>query len=195
MLGRVPGGRGNARKPPKRMRVQRDRVPRLCVLGRAADQHRRGARLWSNWPPSAGSAQRGLQGNVPDPIAGRVAGFKSEWWSTSNRNGGRLRLGIPGRLQSESANSSEPRVILALQLRLVLRPASLGADAGVAAVLVDEFGAGTSANSGCDVSGDAGSIEDHMLRNPLRISVIKKNKSWSIKLPERQHCAPVKEIF
>ena len=40
---------------------------------------------------------------TPQSIAGRVAGFKSEWWPTSNRNGGRLRLGIPGRLQSESA--------------------------------------------------------------------------------------------
>ena len=33
-----------------------------------------------------------------------VAGFISEWWPTSNRNDGRLRLGIPGRLQSESAH-------------------------------------------------------------------------------------------
>ncbi len=32
-----------------------------------------------------------------------VAGFISEWWPTSNRNDGRLRVGIPGRLQLESA--------------------------------------------------------------------------------------------
>ncbi len=40
---------------------------------------------------------------TPQSIADRVAGFKSEWWPTSNRNDGRLRVGIPGRLQSESA--------------------------------------------------------------------------------------------
>ena len=48
---------------------------------------------------------------TPQSIVGRVAGFKSEWWPgfisewwpTSNRNDGRLRVGIPGRLQSESA--------------------------------------------------------------------------------------------
>lgn len=33
-----------------------------------------------------------------------VAGFASEWWPTSNRNGGRLRVGIPGRNKSESAD-------------------------------------------------------------------------------------------
>jgi hypothetical protein len=32
-----------------------------------------------------------------------VAGFISEWWPTSNRNAGRLRLGMGGRLPSESA--------------------------------------------------------------------------------------------
>jgi hypothetical protein len=29
------------------------------------------------------------------------AGFKSEWWPGSNRNGGRLHVGIPGRNESE----------------------------------------------------------------------------------------------
>jgi hypothetical protein len=33
----------------------------------------------------------------------RVAGFVSERWPASARNGGRLRVGIPGRLQSEFA--------------------------------------------------------------------------------------------
>ncbi|WP_288051912.1 hypothetical protein, partial [Acidiphilium sp.] len=33
----------------------------------------------------------------------QVAGMKSECRPASNRNGGRLHLGIPGRLQSESA--------------------------------------------------------------------------------------------
>jgi hypothetical protein len=32
-----------------------------------------------------------------------VAEIKSEWWPPSNRNGGRLQVGIGGRLASESA--------------------------------------------------------------------------------------------
>jgi transposase len=32
-----------------------------------------------------------------------VAGFISEWWPTSNRNPGRLHVGTPGRIKSESA--------------------------------------------------------------------------------------------
>ena len=32
-----------------------------------------------------------------------VAAFVSEWWPPSRRNGGRLRVGIPGRIRSESA--------------------------------------------------------------------------------------------
>lgn len=32
-----------------------------------------------------------------------MAGFKSEWWPESNRNGGRLQIGIPGRIASEFA--------------------------------------------------------------------------------------------
>jgi predicted transcriptional regulator len=35
-----------------------------------------------------------------------VAGFKSEWWPESNRNGGRLQIGIPGRIASEFAPGS-----------------------------------------------------------------------------------------
>ena len=31
------------------------------------------------------------------------AGFISEWWPASNRNGGRLHVGKPGRNKSESA--------------------------------------------------------------------------------------------
>jgi hypothetical protein len=33
-----------------------------------------------------------------------VAGFISEWWPESNRNGGRHQIGIPGRIASEFAN-------------------------------------------------------------------------------------------
>src|SRR5260370_26875826 len=36
------------------------------------------------------------------------AGFISEWWPASNRNGGRLHVGKPGRNKSESAPSSHP---------------------------------------------------------------------------------------
>jgi hypothetical protein len=32
-----------------------------------------------------------------------VAGFISEWWPESNRNGGRHQIGIPGRIASEFA--------------------------------------------------------------------------------------------
>jgi hypothetical protein len=34
-----------------------------------------------------------------------VAGFISEWWPASNRNPGRLQIGIPGRLASEFASA------------------------------------------------------------------------------------------
>src|SRR5208337_4839136 len=37
------------------------------------------------------------------PSQAQVAGFKSEWWPESNRNGGRLQIGIPGRIASEFA--------------------------------------------------------------------------------------------
>jgi hypothetical protein len=33
-----------------------------------------------------------------------VAGFISEWWPESNRNGGRHQIGIPGRIASEFAS-------------------------------------------------------------------------------------------
>ncbi len=36
---------------------------------------------------------------------GMAAGFKSERWPASNRNPGRLPVGIPGRLKSESASN------------------------------------------------------------------------------------------
>ena len=39
---------------------------------------------------------RGEQTVRPSPA--QVAGFKSEWWPGSNRNGGRLQIGIPGRI-------------------------------------------------------------------------------------------------
>src|SRR5258708_38800889 len=38
------------------------------------------------------------------------AGFISEWWPASNRNGGRLHVGIPGRNKSESAAGTVPVV-------------------------------------------------------------------------------------
>jgi len=38
-----------------------------------------------------------------------VAGFISEWWPASNRNGGRLQIGIPGRIESEFA--IKPRAV------------------------------------------------------------------------------------
>jgi hypothetical protein len=34
-----------------------------------------------------------------------VAGFISEWWPGSNRNGGRHQIGIPGRIASEFART------------------------------------------------------------------------------------------
>jgi predicted peroxiredoxin len=44
-----------------------------------------------------------------------VAGFISEWWPESNRNGGRHQIGIPGRIASEFAL----RYIVAAQLAKV----------------------------------------------------------------------------
>ena len=41
-------------------------------------------------------------------LIGTPAGFKSEWWPTSDRNGGRLQIGIPGRNESESARRASP---------------------------------------------------------------------------------------
>jgi hypothetical protein len=39
-----------------------------------------------------------------------VAGFISEWWPTSNRNGGRHQIGIPGRIESEFAIMANPNM-------------------------------------------------------------------------------------
>ncbi len=46
-------------------------------------------------------------------LIGTPAGFKSEWWPTSDRNGGRLQIGIPGRNESESATIPAARRRLA----------------------------------------------------------------------------------
>ena len=35
-----------------------------------------------------------------------MAGFISEWWPASNRNGGRLQIGNPGRIESEFARNA-----------------------------------------------------------------------------------------
>src|SRR6202451_4136829 len=40
---------------------------------------------------------------TPRRAPARVAGFISEWWPASNRNGGRLQIGIGGRIASEFA--------------------------------------------------------------------------------------------
>jgi hypothetical protein len=37
----------------------------------------------------------------------QVAGFISEWWPASNRNGGRLQIGISRRIESEFAGLVE----------------------------------------------------------------------------------------
>ena len=58
-----------------------------------------------------------------------MAGFISEWWPTSNRNGGRHQIGIPGRIESEFALSrreqARPRT---LSLDERSRLLALGAD-------------------------------------------------------------------
>ena len=46
------------------------------------------------------------------PCPAQVAGFKSEWWPKSNRNGGRLQIGIPGRIASEFARGYARRTYL-----------------------------------------------------------------------------------
>jgi len=38
---------------------------------------------------------------TPQSIAGRVAGFKSEWWPDLFRNGGRHQIGTMARFASE----------------------------------------------------------------------------------------------
>src|SRR5271165_6821318 len=45
---------------------------------------------------TAGSKRR-------EPYPAQVAGFISEWWPGSNRNGGRHQIGMPGRIASEFA--------------------------------------------------------------------------------------------
>jgi len=55
-----------------------------------------------------------------------MAGFISEWWPASNRNGGRDEIGIPGRLASEFAAG------IAAQAA----PTLLGLMPGVAAVFL-----------------------------------------------------------
>src|ERR1700682_2938593 len=39
-----------------------------------------------------------------------AAGFISVWWPASNRNGGRLHVGKPGRNKSESAHDATMRI-------------------------------------------------------------------------------------
>ncbi|MFZ2103869.1 MAG: hypothetical protein WAV18_00570, partial [Roseiarcus sp.] len=43
----------------------------------------------------------------PEPSTAQVAGFISEWWPASNRNGGRHQIGIGGRNASEFAKSRQ----------------------------------------------------------------------------------------
>ena len=49
---------------------------------------------------------RGADGEGRDPP--QVAGFKSERWPASNRNGGRHEIGIGGRIESEFAGWIPP---------------------------------------------------------------------------------------
>src|SRR4051794_9303839 len=56
------------------------------------------------------------RGNDGAEIGYRVAGFISEWWPTSNRNGGRHRLGKGGRHASESADFAPDALMPALQV-------------------------------------------------------------------------------
>jgi transposase len=50
-----------------------------------------------------------------------VAGFISEWWPESNRNGGRHQIGIPGRIASEFARKIDRFVDLS-EVRAHLGP-------------------------------------------------------------------------
>src|SRR5271170_5551161 len=43
---------------------------------------------------------------APSAVPAQVAGFISEWWPASNRNGGRLQIGIGGRIASEFARNA-----------------------------------------------------------------------------------------
>ena len=52
----------------------------------------------------------------------QVAGFISEWWPESNRNGGRLQIGIGGRIESEFAVRVYPDFhVIALVVRQISR--------------------------------------------------------------------------
>jgi hypothetical protein len=64
--------------------------------------------LLAGIPFSSSSVEGGMpwvltRENRGAEIGYTVAGFISEWWPTSNRNGGRHRLGKGGRHASESA--------------------------------------------------------------------------------------------
>jgi hypothetical protein len=62
------------------------------------------------WLPESLTRRTRLGGDLCTPRPGwpasprNVAGFSSEWWPVSNRNPGRLHVGIPGRNASESAS-------------------------------------------------------------------------------------------
>jgi hypothetical protein len=68
-------------------------------------------------------------------LIGMPAGFISEWWPASNRNGDRLHVGIPGRNKSESALQ---RVVGSDLLPMNVREAIVGQ--GLVDGLLDEVG-------------------------------------------------------
>jgi len=47
----------------------------------------------------------------------QVAGFISEWWPASNRNRGRIEIGISGRIESEFATAQDFPEFRATSLR------------------------------------------------------------------------------
>src|SRR5271170_4687056 len=47
---------------------------------------------------------------APSAVPAQVAGFISEWWPASFRNGGRLQIGIGGRIASEFALDASNRL-------------------------------------------------------------------------------------
>ncbi len=47
---------------------------------------------------------------------GGVAGLTSEWWPASVRNGGRLHVGIPGRIEPKSALTAEELAMILAEL-------------------------------------------------------------------------------
>src|SRR5271156_5899021 len=56
---------------------------------------------------------------APSAVPAQVAGFISEWWPASNRNDGRLQIGIGGRIASEFAQelhyASNRQAVLCVQ--------------------------------------------------------------------------------